>query len=475
MNLNSFSFFLFFGVVFSIYWCLDYRKQNILLFIASYFFYAVWGWWFPFLLGLSSVVDYFCGLRIFHAQSKPIKKRYLCVSVVFNLAVLGFFKYSNFFIDNVRCVMHSLGFDSLTPFHLHILLPIGISFSLLKSMSYTIDIYSKVIKEPETNFFNYATYVSFFPQLLAGPIERATHFLPQLAQPRKFRLQLFYESCFLIFWGLFKKCVIADNLVAVVQRIFHHGGPTSGFEILLGMYANIFQIYADFSGYSDIAIGIAGCLGFTTIVNFNLPFFAKSPAEIWRRWHISLSSWVRDYLFYSLGGLRTKGIMLAVITLVTMSLMGLWHGARWAFIIWGLYHGSLLIVQAYVRKRARSKGGAFRKPSRFRNALKIIGTFNLLALGGVVFFVTSWHHFSYFTYLIIFHTTITHQSMVTLGYILFYTWLLIAVEIYQYNKGDQFAVLRMPFWIKVVFYFIVLTLFLMCGVTGSKPFVYMQF
>jgi len=357
---NSFDFGVFFVVVLALYWMLRHRWQNRMLLVASYFFYGYWDWRFLSLIFISTMVDYVAGLKIQRATDEggPGAGRrrgwWLAASMCTNLGLLGFFKYFDFFIGSFE---DAFGL-SAARLHLDIVLPVGISFYTFQTMSYTIDIYRGRFR-PTRNFPDFALFVSFFPQLVAGPIERATALLPQVQSERRFDLRQFAGGLQLIFWGLFKKVFVADNLARLVDSVYRWGvvekladgrlvypdvpDPTS-FAILCATWAFAFQIYCDFSGYSDIARGCAKCMGFEIRVNFLLPYLAVNPRDLWRRWHISLSTWLRDYLYVSLGGNR-RGVKKTYRNLsLTMLLGGLWHGARWTYVAWGAYHGTLLIV-----------------------------------------------------------------------------------------------------------------------------------
>jgi len=313
-----------------------------MLLMASCFFYGSWNWRFLFLLFLTIAIDYFISLKIYNSEDSEKRKKFLLLSIVANLGVLGFFKYFNFFSESFQALANSLGFN-LQPHLLNIVLPVGISFYTFQSLSYTIDVYRKELK-PAKSIFDFALFVTYFPQLVAGPIERATHLLPQVLQPRKITLEQFYEGCYLIFWGLFQKIFIADNLAKMVNPVFSAAAPYDGVKVLSALYAFAFQIYCDFAGYSNMARGLGKCMGFDIMVNFNLPYFATNPRDFWRRWHISFSTWLRDYLYIPLGG-NQKGPLITYRNIaLTMLLGGLWHGANWRFVIWGGYQGLLLII-----------------------------------------------------------------------------------------------------------------------------------
>lgn len=315
----------------------------MLLLVASYIFYSWWDWRFLFLIIFSSSIDYLIGLKIFHTQQQGKRQKWLVASLVANLGVLSLFKYFNFFSSSLQDILSLLGWqvDTIT---LNLILPIGISFYTFQTLSYTIDIYRGKL-QPSKSIISFFLYVSFFPQLVAGPIERGTNLLPQIDTPRIFKYELFKAGLFQIFIGLFRKMVIADSLGVYVDSVYGYPESQNSTTILIATIFYAFQIYFDFAGYSDIAIGSAKLLGFHFNQNFNLPYFSQSIAEFWRRWHISLSFWLRDYLYISLGGNR-KGIRITYRNLMlTMLLGGLWHGSSWNFVIWGGIHGIALICE----------------------------------------------------------------------------------------------------------------------------------
>jgi D-alanyl-lipoteichoic acid acyltransferase DltB (MBOAT superfamily) len=455
--------------------------QNIFLLLGSYLFYACWDWRFLFLILIPTTVDFFCARAIYRARNRLKKIVFLWCAIAVDLVILFFFKYFNFFIDNLSAILRAIGIGNLSSFHLNIILPLGISYYLFKSISYIIDVYREVIKEPAKNILHYALYLSFFPQILAGPIERAVNFLPQLSRPRVFQIKYFSNSLYLIFWGLFKKMFVADNLAALIESLSLPIISPSGFDILLGAYLATFKIYADFSGYSDMAIGIAGCLGFTTMPNFNLPFFAKNPADIWRRWHISLSSWCRDYVYYYVNRLMMwlkiggrKGSAIAAV--ITMCAMGLWHQASWPFIFWGIYHGTLLSMQIFVRWLL-VKFRYVKKPrSNFLLTLfKIFFTFHLFALGIQIRTVASGRELLSFLHSVFSQFEVSRLSLALLGGTAFYISILILLETVQYTHNDEFIVRKLNPWLKGFIYFILLLMLVSGGMRGGRSFVYMQY
>ncbi|MEG3638076.1 MBOAT family O-acyltransferase [Magnetococcus sp. PR-3] len=339
MIFHSFDFILFLMVVLSGYWLLGRRAQNLFLLAASYFFYGYIHPWFLNLILISTVTDYFCGLGM--ARHPHYKRWYLIISLVINLGMLAIFKYFGFFVENVQELLVLAGLPSFS-FTLEILLPVGISFYTFQTLSYTIDIYRGTLK-PRRNFLDMALFVAFFPQLVAGPIERAKRLLPQIEQTRTIDVGQFTGALMLMAWGFFKKLVIADNVAVLVDKVFAVEDPS--FTLLwAGVFAFAIQIFCDFSAYSDIARATARLLGFELSPNFNHPYLAVSPSDFWRRWHMSLSYWIRDYVYIALGGSQAKPLRAAVNLMITFSLCGLWHGASWNFVIWGTYHGLLILL-----------------------------------------------------------------------------------------------------------------------------------
>jgi len=336
MLFNTINFAIFLPIVFILYWFAakgNLRLQNILLLVSSYFFYACWDWRFLFLLIFSTFLDYFTGIKIHEATNQRKKRIWLWLSIGVNLGFLGVFKYYNFFATSFADGIALLGFKANLG-SLQIILPIGISFYTFHGLSYVIDIFKNKIK-PERNFVDYSVFVSFFPLLVAGPIERATHLLPQILKKREFNYSKAIDGLRQILWGLFKKIVIADNCAEYANTIFNNSSAYSGSTLALGALFFTFQIYCDFSGYSDIALGTARLFGIDLLRNFAYPYFSRDIAEFWRRWHISLSSWFKDYLYIPLGG--SKGGMWMKIrnTFVIFLVSGFWHGANWTFIVWG--------------------------------------------------------------------------------------------------------------------------------------------
>lgn len=338
-------YFSFLALVVFVYWWLPHRAQNRMLLVASYFFYGWWDWRFLSLIAISTFVDFHCARLIDQSDSVKHRRSLLVVSLVMNFTFLGFFKYFNFFTDSLLQLLHSLGIEGVNPIVVKVLLPPGISFYTFQEVAYIIDVYKRRMK-PSRSLVDYALFISLFPHLIAGPIQRPSHLLPQVQEPRRYNAQTVFDGLMLLLTGLFRKCVIANNCALVANAAFSGQlGEPSLAVLLLGTYAFAWQIYGDFSGYSDLARGSAQLLGFHFMVNFRQPYFAVSMQDFWRRWHISLSTWLRDYLYIPLGGNRHGERKTHRNLMLTMLLGGLWHGANWTFVIWGGIHGVALSVE----------------------------------------------------------------------------------------------------------------------------------
>jgi len=388
MLFNSLHFALFLPVVFALYWFVlqkNLKLQNFLLLGASYFFYACWDWRFLFLLIFSTLLDYYTGIKIAEATKVRLKKFWFWLSISVNLGFLGVFKYFNFFSESFAEALSNVGLQ-VNPWTLNVILPIGISFYTFHGLSYVIDIYKEKIK-PEKDFIDYSLFVSFFPLLVAGPIERATHLLPQIKKKRTFEYSRAVDGLRQILWGLFKKIVIADNCAYFANIIFDNPAEQSGSTLVLGALFFTFQIYGDFSGYSDIALGTARLFGIELLKNFSFPYFSRDIAEFWRRWHISLSSWFRDYVYIPCGGSRGGNWIKVRNTFIIFLLSGFWHGANWTFITWGLLN-ALYIMPSILLNTNRSNLDIVAKgrllPS-LKDFLQILLTFSLTVFAWIFF------------------------------------------------------------------------------------------
>lgn len=383
MLFNSIDFAIFLPIVFMLYWFVADRNlklQNFLIVAASYLFYGWWDWRFLSLIIFSTIVDYIVGRKLRNEDNPTSRKLLLWTSIIVNLGFLGFFKYYNFFLDNFNTAFSFFGAE-IKANSLNIILPVGISFYTFQTLSYTIDVYKRKL-EPTKDFIAFSAFVSFFPQLVAGPIERATHLLPQFYKKKVFEYDKAVDGLRQILWGLFKKIVIADSCAEYANLIFNNSSDYSGSTLVLGALFFTFQIYGDFSGYSDIAIGTSRFLGFDLKRNFNFPYFSRDIAEFWRRWHISLSTWFRDYLYIPLGGSRGGTVMKVRNTFIIFIVSGFWHGANWTFIVWGALN-AIYFLPLLLTKNNRNNLEVVAK-GRFLPNLKEL-SFMLLTFGLTVF------------------------------------------------------------------------------------------
>ncbi|TYP75165.1 D-alanyl-lipoteichoic acid acyltransferase DltB (MBOAT superfamily) [Aquimarina intermedia] len=390
MLFNSLDYFIFLPLVFLTYWVLFKNKltsQNLFLLFASYFFYGLWDWRFLFLILGSTLVDFIAGNKIYTTEKVNIKKIWLGVSILFNLGLLGFFKYYNFFIDSWVDLMELSGYTVNNTYTLQLILPVGISFYTFQTMSYSLDIYYGRLK-PTTNLIDFATFVGFFPQLVAGPIERASNLLSQITNSRIFNYEQCKQGLKLILWGLFKKIVVADSIAPIVDDIFANYGDYSASTLLMGVTLFSFQVYGDFSGYSDIAIGTAKLFGIELMSNFKFPNFSRNVAEYWQRWHISLSTWFRHYLYIPLGGSRVSKLKSVRNICIIFLVSGFWHGANWTFIVWGGIH-ALFYIPVFLMGRNRIYMDTVVAENSWLPSLKevaqIVFTFTLITFSRVFF------------------------------------------------------------------------------------------
>lgn len=381
MLFNSIDFAVFLPVVFILYWFIvnkNLKLQNFLLLVVSYIFYGWWDWRFLSLILFSTLVDYFVGLGLLNQQNQLKRKLLLLTSILVNLGFLGFFKYYNFFVDNFISAFSFFGYQ-FQAYSLYIILPVGISFYTFQTMSYSLDIYYRKL-QPTKDFISFAAFVSFFPQLVAGPIERATNLLPQFYKKRIFDYEKAVDGMRQILWGLFKKIVIADNAAVLVNDIFANYHDMNGSTLFLGIILFAFQIYCDFSGYSDIAIGCARLFGFGLMRNFAFPYFSRDIAEFWRRWHISLSTWFRDYVYFPMGGNRGPLWFQIKNTMILFLVSGFWHGANWTFIAWGALN-AIYFLPLQIAKIHKKNTEIVAKGKLFPNLKEFI-------LIGITFFIT---------------------------------------------------------------------------------------
>lgn len=476
MLFNSWDFAVFGVVVWLLYVCLPHRAQNRLLLVASYIFYGWWDVRFLALLIFSTVVDYVCARWIHAATQERIRRRFLMISILSNLGILGTFKYWDFFAGSAQSLLARLGIPC-EPFLLRVVLPVGISFYTFQALSYTIDVYRRKIA-PARSLWDFSLYVVFFPQLVAGPIERSEHLLPQLLRPRRVCLDDLEAGFYLILWGLVEKVYVADTLAGIADAVFNRPAPYHGADVLMALYAFAFQIYCDFDGYSNIARGTARCFGVELMVNFRQPYAATNPVDFWRRWHISLSTWLRDYLYIPLGGNRAgRGRMLCNL-LITMGLGGLWHGAAWTFVLWGLYHGVLLVgyrlAEPFLAQRPLKR---WRLPEGLRNTLSAVVVFHLVCAGWLLFRAQSldqaiamgWSVLRGMTPVELLRAGLARWSMaLPIGIILVVQW-------WQVRRDDVLAVFRGPFVLRWAWCTLLFHLLTMFGAPSGRQFIYFQF
>ncbi len=481
MLFNSIDFAVFLPIVFGIYWLLRKKLQwqNLFVVIASYVFYGWWDWRFLSLIIFSTLVDYLVGLRMEKTSTKQNRKYLLILSLLTNLGLLGFFKYYNFFLDNFTTAFSFFGTE-INGDSLDIVLPVGISFYTFQTLSYTIDIYRNNLK-PTRDLLAFAAFVSFFPQLVAGPIERAVHLLPQFFNKRVFDYGLAVDGCRQILWGLFKKVVIADNCAYYVNMIFDSPESYSGSTLLLGAVLFAFQIYGDFSGYSDIAIGTARLFGFDLMKNFAFPYFSRDIAEFWRRWHISLSTWFRDYLYIPLGGSKGSKWMQIRNIMIIFVVSGFWHGANWTFIVWGALNAIYflpLMILGQNRKNLDTAGEGSLFPG-LKTIFSIGLTFLITCLAWIFFRSESIAHamdyYSHMLSLDIFSVPFTKDYLFLKVLMLL---ILVFTLIEWQGRKDEFAIQKM-FGLKsrilrwTAYYAIVFAIILLAG--KQEEFIYFQF
>lgn len=464
MLFTSPAFAIFLPIVLVLYYLLSHRWQNRMLLVASYIFYGWWDWRFLSLMAISTIVDYWCGVLLGRYREKPIGRWIVFFSVATNLGLLGVFKYFNFFVDSFAEMSAAFGLP-ITVSTLNIVLPVGISFYTFQTLSYTIDVYRGDIR-PAHNLLNFSLFVSFFPQLVAGPIERASHLLPEIEQPRTVRREMIHVGTWLVLWGLFKKVVVADNVSRLADAGFDNPDP-DWISTLFACYAFAWQIYCDFSGYSDIARGCAYLMGFRLCLNFDLPYFSTSPSEFWRRWHISLSTWLRDYLYIPLGGNRRGPRRTTLNLLLTMLLGGLWHGANWTFVLWGLFHGTLLVL-------FRHRGSQFMVANRLLALLhfvQIILFFHITCLGWLIFRSQSVAELQ-----LLLHSLATPASQLPAGY-----WRLafiapvVMMQACQYRTSDLLCIFRLAWPLRATVYLLIYWALISLGNWSHDEFIYFQF
>ncbi len=481
MLFNSIDFAIFLPTVFILYWFVvnkSLKLQNSLIVISSYLFYGWWDWRFLFLILFSTTIDYLIGLSLKTEDNPRKRKILLLISILVNLGLLGFFKYYNFFLANFIDAFSFFGME-IKANSLNIILPVGISFYTFQTLSYTIDVYRRKL-EPTRDFIAFAAFVSFFPQLVAGPIERGINLLPQFYKKRTFDYLKAVDGMRQILWGLFKKIVIADNCAEFANYIFNNSSDMNGSTLFLGALFFAFQIYGDFSGYSDIAIGTSRLLGFNLMQNFNFPYFSRDIAEFWRRWHISLSSWFRDYLYIPLGGSRGSTLTTVRNIFIIFIISGFWHGANWTFIVWGVLN-AIYFLPLLLTKRNRNNLGTVAQGKIFpslKELLSMLFTFILVVFGWIFFRTENLPHAinyiseilspSFFEVPKFSNTRIFSIALIICVFVLI-EWL---------GREQQFAIQNLGIkWKRpiryVMYYAIIITIFLFSG--KYQQFIYFQF
>ena len=480
---NSLDFAVFLPLVFILYWFVFHRdlaKQNILVVAASYLFYGWWDYRFLSLLVVSTLIDFMAGRALGHTEDKNKRKVLLYISILSNLSILGFFKYYNFFIDSFSDAFTWFGYD-FSVSTLHIVLPVGISFYTFQTMSYTIDVFRKKMS-PTYDLVAFTAYVSFFPQLVAGPIERAQHLLPQFFVTRRFDYQLAVVGCRQILWGFFKKLVIADNCAVLADQFFDHHSTYPGSALLLGAFFFSFQIYGDFSGYSDIAIGLSRLFGFDLRKNFAFPYFSRDIAEFWRRWHISLSTWFRDYVYIPLGGNQGDNWTKVRNIFIVFVISGFWHGANMTFIVWGAVNALLFLPLLLMGKnRQHLNIVAFEKtiPS-FKELLSMILTFMTVTLLWI-FFRSANVGIAFDILAKIFSTSLftlpdfENHGLATSTLILIFFFISIEWAGRAHSFAIESLMTKKSTFARWSFYSFLVALIGMYMHTGGSPFIYFQF
>lgn len=483
MLFNSVRFAVFFPCVVFFYFLLPHRYRWVLLLAASYYFYMCWKAEYLILILISTAIDYVAALRIAYSPRPHVRTTLLVLSLLGNFGLLFAFKYFNFFNESMRTLFARFNLLYDVP-SLRVLLPVGISFYTFQSVSYTIDVYLGR-RAPERHLGIFALYVAFFPQLVAGPIERADRLLPQFRESHAWHPEKVVDGLQLMAWGFFKKLVIADRLAVFVNEVFNHAGAYHGAPVWLAAYFFSVQIYCDFSGYSDIAIGAAQVMGFRLIDNFRQPYFAPDIAEFWRRWHISLSTWFRDYVFIPLGGSRVGAVRRYRNLLATFLISGLWHGANWTFLVWGGLHGAYYILSQWtrpMRDRLAAVSGLTRFPV-VRQAVRIVITFHMVTFAYIFFransvndaFVTIRSLFAFGDPLTRVRVSLTPRDFV--AGIVFAAAMLVVEGMWgkQNPSCGRSPFADRPKWARCVFYYVVVMSVLVFGKFTANPFIYFQF
>jgi len=479
MLFNSLEFIIFFPIVVGLYFIISPKYRWILLLAASYYFYMCWNYKYIVLILFSTVVDYFAAIAMSKAKHKRTKRVFLIASLISNLGLLFFFKYFNFFSSSLNAAFDQFNLFYNVPYY-DFLLPVGISFYTFQTLSYTIDVYRNKQK-PEYHFGRFALFVSFFPQLVAGPIERSVNLLPQFSQTFKFDYARIRDGIILMTWGMFKKVVIADRVSEYVNEVFNHPHTYDGLHNILATLFFSFQIYCDFSGYSDVAIGAALVMGYQLMKNFNRPYLAKSIGEFWSRWHISLSTWFRDYVYIPLGGNRVSMSRLLFNLYITFLISGLWHGANWTFVIWGALHGLYLITERVTtryRKKIKTHFDQIHLQGLL-NLMQIAITFILVYVAWIFFRANSVSDtFLIIKNLFVFNNNIDinlFQYKADFYLSLIFVTGLVVFEIFSEYFGLVKKIKKQHFFIKLTLYLVMIFIIVALGKWEGSDFIYFQF
>lgn len=474
MLFNSIDFAYFLPIVLLLFWLLskNLKAQNLVLLLASYVFYGWWDWRFLSLIALSSFADYIIGIQLHKAQTN--RKYWLVLSLVINLGMLAFFKYADFFAQSFSDAFSLFG-QHIEVSRLNIILPVGISFYTFQTLSYTLDIYKRKL-EPTKSLVSFLAFVSFFPQLVAGPIERASNLLPQFFQNKKIKSDLFVAGLQQMLWGFFKKMVIADNCAIIVDQIFNQAPEYSGLTLFIGAVFFGFQIYGDFSGYSDIAIGTAKLFGFNLSQNFAFPYFSRDIAEFWRKWHISLSSWFKDYLYIPLGGSRASKAKTIRNIFIIFLVSGFWHGANWTFVFWGFAH-ALLFVPLFVLNKNRTFTQNNHNLSPI-NLWRMLSTFVLVCLAWILFRAQNIEQAIFIYGKIFDFTSWTSPSLEGFNSTIIIS-MIVFLLVVEWNNKKEINPLKnidkLPAVVRWLFYSFLLFCISMFSPTQELPFIYFQF
>lgn len=474
MIFNSLAFAIFLPIVLALYYVLPFKGQNRMLLLASLFFYAWWDWRFLGLLALTILIDFYASHAVHRAKTHKRKKQWMLLSVITNVTVLVIFKYSNFFVQSFAVGLSNLGFVVHAP-TLALVLPIGISFYTFMSMAYVIDVYRGQLT-PTPHLFDFALFVCYFPHLVAGPILRAPQLLPQLTHERRIKLEQIRDGISLIVIGYVRKVVIADIIAPLVSEAFTHMDTMGSGDLILRMYLFAIQLYGDFAGYSDIARGVSKLFGIELNLNFATPYLSQNITEFWRRWHISLSSWLRDYVYIPLGGNRKGKSRTYLNNFLTMLIGGLWHGANWTYVVWGALNGLYLgIHKAYLDLSGKPQKQSI-EPLKwtFVTPFKVFFVFTLAAFAFIIFrspsFLSAW---MYVTKMLSFQGGIT--SVGSSVFIIPFILLAFLLDVSQYTRLGEKFVARAPLWQRAIVFGILFGLVLTAGADNSQPFIYYQF